>query len=101
MHCTSLQHLVVQVLFSSLRQLLKQTDVLQTDVPPVRRSHLTNRRPEMLSVSLRLLCHGGFLYVTVCLSISQHKEREREIPRWMWNNSERGCGEKEGGGKRG
>lgn len=54
----------------------------------------------MLSVSLRLLCHGGFLYVTVCLSISGKQERGREIPTWMWNNSERGSSEKDGGGGR-
>lgn len=89
------------MLFSSLRQLLKQTDVLQTDVSPVRRLDPMNRRPEMLSVSLRLLCHGGFLYVTVCLSISENKEGGGEIPTWTWSNSERGSGEKEGGGKRG
>lgn len=65
---------MVQVLFSSLRQLLRQTDVLHTDVSPVRRFDPMNRRPEMLSVSLRLLCHGGFLYVTARLSISENKE---------------------------
>lgn len=82
-----LQHLVVQVLFNSLRQQLEAAWASHTDLPPVRRFDLVS--PEMLYWPWWLSLHCSLLVH------KQKKESERGIPMWSWNNSEMEGGKKE------